>query len=78
MTPELILRFLSSISPWFIIKVFVVILLFFYILLAGIVVRQVDLMNQVLEAKFSPIVHFISLIHLGVVIFIFFLSLIIL
>jgi len=78
MTFETILKFLFSISPWSIVKIFILILSFLYICFAGIIVRQVDLMNQVLEAKFSPVIRLISLIHLGATIFIFFLALIVL
>ena len=76
MNPETILKIIFSISPWFIAKIFIMILLFLYICLGGIILRQVDLMNQVLEAKFSPIIRLVSLAHLIVTIFIFLLALI--
>lgn len=73
-----IIKFLLSISPWLIAKIFILILLFLYFCFAGIIVRQVDLMNQVLEAKFSPIIRLVALVHLGATICIFFLALIVL
>jgi len=65
-----------TISPWFIIKIAVLILLVFYLIFAAVLNRQVSLMNQVLEAKFSPFLKFIAVIHLIAILLIFLLVLI--
>lgn len=78
MNLEAIFNFLFSISPWLLVKLFFLIALLLYGFFAGIIVRQVDLMNKILEAKFSPIIYLFALIHLVAVFFLFLLALIIL
>lgn len=78
MTPEQFLILLSSWWPWLFVKFFVVILLLFYIIFAAICFRQIDLMNQMVEAQISPFLRLIGLIHLLAATGIFFLALIIL
>lgn len=78
MNISLLFKIFSSISPWLIVKIFALIWLGFYIIFAGIIVRQIELMNKILEAKFSPIIRLIALIHLGLTISLFLLALVIL
>jgi len=75
MNPEQFLFFLTSLSPFIIIKVFVLTILALYIIFALICFRQVDLMNKVVEAQISPVLRLIALIHLGAAVFVFLLSL---
>ncbi len=75
MTFEKFFAMLLNISPWLIVKVFTLILLLLYIIFAAVLNRQVTLMNQILEAKFSPIIKLISVIHFFVAIAIFIISL---
>lgn len=65
-----------NISPWFVVKIIILVLLVFYIFFAAILNRQVTLMNHVLEAKFSPLIKLFALIHLLFIIFVFALALI--
>lgn len=74
MTPEQFLFVLVSWWPWIFIKLFILILLLFYIIFAAICLRQIDLMNQVVEAQISPSLKLIGFLHLGAAVFIFFLA----
>lgn len=75
MTIDKILSSLSAISPWFIGKILILILLVLYIIFALVLNRQVTLMNQVLFARFSPVIKFLAVIHLLIVIGVFVLAL---
>lgn len=74
MSPEQILLMLVSLSPWFYVKIFVLVLLLFYTIFAAICLRQVDLMNQVVEAQISPVLRTIAILHLAGAIFTFLLA----
>ncbi|MCL4382253.1 MAG: hypothetical protein M1575_03685 [Patescibacteria group bacterium] len=75
MTAEQFLMILVSWWPWIYIKLFLLILLGLYLIFAGICFRQIDLMNQMVEAKISPALRFIGLLHLLAAMTIFILTL---
>jgi len=75
MNPEKITDLYNNFSPWLAAKVFILLFLIFYIFFALIVNRQASLMNHILEAKFSPIVKLLSIIHLLAIISIFIIAL---
>jgi len=75
MSPEQILLNIISISPFLWIKIFLLILLLFYILFAAIILRQINLMNEMVEAQISPILTTIAILHLGGALFTFLLAL---
>jgi hypothetical protein len=70
-----IFNIIIRISPWSIVKIFILILLALYIIFAAVLNRQVTLMNQVLEAKFSPIIKLLAIIHLFVTLGLFLIAL---
>lgn len=78
MSPEQVLSSIVALPPLFFVKIFLLVLLVFYIVFAAVCYRQVDLMNRVVEAQISPILRMIALVHLGLSIFTFFLALLIL
>lgn len=57
------------------IKLFFLVLTFFYFVFAVVVWRQIVLMTQVLDSKISPLVKTIAVIQIFAVAFLFFLSL---
>ncbi len=75
MTPEQLVLIFNTFWPWGFIKIMIVILLTLYIIFAAICFRQIDLMNQVVEAQISPALRLVGLVHLGVAIFILLLAL---
>lgn len=62
----------------FIFKVMLIILAFFYVMFAGLVIRQVSIMRRTLETPFSPMLQILSYIHLFIAGFVFFVFLIVL
>lgn len=78
MSPEQLLFLLTSLWPWGYLKLAFLILSLLYIIFAAICFRQIDLMNQMVEAQISPVLRLIGLVHLGLAITIFFLALMIL
>ncbi len=75
MTPEQFLMLLVSWWPWVFVKILVTILALLYIIFAAICLRQIDLMNQMVEAQISPILRLIAIVHLGAAIFVLILAL---
>lgn len=75
MTPELLLQLLISWWPWIYLKLFFLIFFVLYIIFASILFRQIDLMNQMIEAQISPLLKLIGLIHLIAAISLFLLAL---
>lgn len=64
MTPEeIILEFIRTV-PFVLIKPFALILLFLHIFLSIVIVRQTKLMIKVVEAKISPTIYAIAVVHL--------------
>ena len=78
MTGKEIILVLISWWPWGFIKIFLIVLLLLYTVFAAICLRQIDLMNQVIEAQISPLLRLIAILHLSVAILILLYSLIIL
>lgn len=78
MSPEQILFLLTSLSPWFFVKIFALTLLLFYIIFALIIWRQINLMNRVVEAQISPFLSTIAIFHLGIAVFLFLFALVVL
>lgn len=70
MTPEQFLMLFVSLWPWGFVKIFTVILALLYTIFAAICLRQIDLMNQMVEAQISPMLRLIAIVHLGAAIFI--------
>lgn len=71
-----LISFFSRFSPWIFIKIPLLILLGMYVIFAAVLNRQVTLMNQVLEARFSPVLKLIAMIHLLIIVIVFFIALI--
>lgn len=57
------------------IKLFFLVLTFFYFVFSVVVWRQIVLMTQVLDSKISPLVKTIAVVQIFAVAFLFFLSL---
>lgn len=65
-------------AAWIFIKIFALIGLVVYLVFAAIIVRQEQLMANVLEETFEPILRVMSLIHLIAALAVFLLAIIIL
>ena len=81
MTPfEQLVQFLTSVStnPWVLIKPLFLVAFLLYIAFAVVVVRQVKMMRQTLNGILDLPLKLISLVHLGVAVFVFILALIVL
>lgn len=78
MTLETILNLINvGVAP--LIKVFLLLIILLYGVFAAVVVRQVQLMNKVVnEVNFSTPLFSISLVHLGIAVALFIVTLIIL
>ena len=79
MTPfEQFLENLVSLSPWGVVKLGFLIFLIVYIVFAGMVIRQVELMIRTLDGSINLPLKILAYIHLIFATFIFLLALIIL
>lgn len=78
MSAQQLLLTIATLWPWGLIKVILLILLMLYIIVAGICFRQIDLMNQMVEAQISPVLRMIGLIHLLAAIIIFLMAVVLL
>lgn len=78
MTPDTLASFINTgITP--LIKIILLLLILLYGVFAAVVARQVQLMNKVVnQVNFSATLFLIVLIHLLAVVFLFFLTLVIL
>lgn len=77
MTPETLINIFGLFNFWGLVKLFALVLFFFYFVLSLVIVRQTDLMNQVLgEEGVSPVLRLVTLVHLVAVGFLFFLAVI--
>ncbi len=74
MTVENIAAIIALLNIWLFIKLFVLVLLFFYFVLSLIITRQVDLMNQVLGTRISPAIQTAVVFHAIAVGILFFLA----
>lgn len=66
-----IIDFIVSISLWDIVKIFYLIILFFYIFFSVIVLRQISLMTQTLTAQLEKALKFFGVFNLLLAIFLF-------
>lgn len=71
-----VISFVTGISPWFVVKIVILVFLVMYFIFAAVLSRQVTLMNQVLEARFSPVLKLIALIQVLAVAAVFLISLV--
>lgn len=78
MTIEEILSLITGISPFSIIKIFLILFLLFYICFAWVVLRQEKFMSQVVEAPISPILALLAKIHFWASVALFILALVVL
>lgn len=78
MTVDNILNFLTSgVGP--LIKVAILVAIFLYGIFAAIILRQIQIMNKVVEqANFSIILFGIALIHFALVVVLFFVAMLVL
>ena len=66
------------IIAWLLFKIIVLVGIGVYVVFAGIMVRQENLMSRVLEEGFEPLLRFLTYIHLALAVVVFFLALILL
>lgn len=78
MTQEQLIGLLISFWPWAYLKFFLLVLMVFYLVFAAILLRQIDLMSQMVEAQITPALKLIGLIHLVLALAVFFAALFIL
>lgn len=69
MTIEELLPVIFNTTPYFLIKLFAVILLLLHLTFSVVLIRQTKLMVGVLEAKISPTIYAISIVHFLVSLF---------
>jgi hypothetical protein len=69
---------LLNIQVWSVVKVFILLALALYIVFAVVVIRQVKLMNRTLKGVFNLPISLIAWLHLGLALFVFVLSFLIL
>jgi hypothetical protein len=73
-----IIQFLSQIQFWDIVKILVCFALFLYVLVALVVLKQVNMMADVLDGQMNPTVKGIALFHLLGAILVFLIALVVL
>lgn len=78
MTFENLIRAVISVNPYLVVKLFFIVGLLMYVVFAYVVVRQVQLMSDVLEGHGQQGIKIITLVHMVVVALLFLLALIIL
>lgn len=71
MTPEQFFSLLISFWPWAYVKFFLLVLMVFYLIFSAILLRQIDLMSQMVEAQITPGLKLVGLIHLGMALAVF-------
>jgi len=64
MTPEQFFTGLFPFVPFFLFKILTVILLLLHVAFSLVLVQQTKLMIAVVEAKISPVIYIVSIIHL--------------
>jgi hypothetical protein len=73
-----IIRFLSQIQVWDIFKVLVCFALLIYVLVALVVLKQVQMMADVLDGQMNPTIKGVALFHLLGAILVFLIALVVL
>lgn len=64
MTIELIFTRLFAVAPYILLKLFSVVLMILHLLFSMVLIRQTKLMTGVVEAKISPTIYAVSIIHM--------------
>lgn len=70
MTPEKLLLALFHVPLNIYVKILFIFLALFYIIFAAIVLRQIDVMNRVVETQFAPMLRLVALVHFSFSIFV--------
>jgi hypothetical protein len=73
-----VLQFLSQIQFWDIVKILVCFALLIYVLVALVVLKQVQMMADVLNGQMNPTIKGVALSHLLVAILVFLIALVVL
>lgn len=73
-----LISFLTNIPVWAIVKVFFIIALLIYLIFASVVVRQAQLMTQVISGQLNWIIKIIAWLHFFFALFVIFLAVVIL
>lgn len=63
MSPEQFIAFFLSRGPFMVLKVFFIALLLIHVLFSLLLIRQTKMMLRVVEAKISPLIYGISIVH---------------
>ncbi|OGG05876.1 hypothetical protein A2872_02650 [Candidatus Gottesmanbacteria bacterium RIFCSPHIGHO2_01_FULL_42_12] len=63
MSLDQLIGFTNLFTFWAFVKLFFLVLLFFYFVLSLVIARQVDLMNQVLGTNISPFIRLVVIVH---------------
>ena len=60
---EVLFEFLGSL-PLMLIRIILILLLFMHVLFSAVIVKQTKIMTKIVEAKISPTITFVTLVHL--------------
>lgn len=71
MTPDQIGNIFSFFQIGLLVKLFFLVLGFFYFVFTAVIYRQIDLMTQVLDSKISPVIKSVALIQIFSAAFLF-------
>jgi hypothetical protein len=63
LNPEQIIQFLLQIQFWDVVKALVCFALFIYVLIALVVVKQVNMMAEVINGQMNPLIKIVAMIH---------------
>jgi len=63
LNPEQIIQFLLKIQFWDVVKALVCFALFIYVLIALVVVKQVNMMAEVINGQMNPLIKIVAMIH---------------
>ena len=63
LNPEQIIQFLLQIQFWDVVKALVCFALFIYVLIALVVVKQVQMMAEVINGQMNPLIKIVAMIH---------------
>ncbi len=74
MTPDQLAIILNTFQPSVFIKLFALILFFFYFVFSAVVFQKINVMTQVLDTNISPIIKILALIQIFATIGLFFLA----
>lgn len=79
MTPEQLVQLFQNGFVPLLTKFFLLLLIFLYGIFAGVLLRQIQLMNKVVhEGAFSPVLFTIAFLHFGAVVGLFILAIVLL